>query len=523
MFKIFFSLFIVFSFDLFSSWIQVGYSNYEVGDCVDSDVIQLSGIRTITICSIKTDSQGNPKTWRESIDFANESCPHGMFSDSNGVCTPVCFNGLVPNGLGSCVLPVVCPSTQYIDATTNTCRNIDFPYFSGNPTGCRGFGGLYYADGTCLSPSNWSGRFLQDPLTFFEGGLYLGHLLVTAAGLIALAPEVATAAAAAGGAYPLTTSIGIHSAAAGGIAYLLNNPTQPASSDNSPAPSGSIRVDLTDYQLSSTPDTHSTTLTATDPTTGRVQTAYTIPDSITSQLNDPSNINPTTHTLINPIDTTGLQTSTYDYSNNTATTTTQTSPTTVNTQTTSIALSQNSDGTVLTIPSTPIAPVVTGSSGGGVISSNFTGAAPASGSSTTNNNNNTNNYNNNGDGHDYTGVLNSIKTNTDKTAQNTKSISDQFASAGDVFASFNDGSGAFSSFDTTLRGSFSSFVYNDPLGLSTIGSGQDVPTYSFNLLGQTFTLFDQNLFNNLPLALIKSILLFVAAVSGFIVVLTMGS
>lgn len=458
-------------------------------------------------------------------------CLAGYSANSNGVCTPnTCVSPNIFNEYtGICSAPVVCNSTQHIDIFSNTCVDNTFAYYTGNPDGCHNFGGLYYDDGTCMDPDDWSARFFKSTGSYKTAALAIGGAALVGGaafvGGVALVSALSTSIAST----PFLTSAFLHGTGASVAAYSLYNPDTdiPDSSDSPTTASSAIRVNLLNYKVSNTPDAGGVTVTQTNPTTGKVQTATIVPDSVLTQMQNPSNINPDTREFVTPIDPTGMQTIEYNYEKNIATVTTQTSPTTTTTKSTSITVSQNSDGTVTTIPNTRIAPTVSGSNGGSVTEYNYQPASSSGeGSLGTNN----------GDGKDYTAVLNDIKTNTKDTSDLLKKILDAFLDGnfsgslpdgsgqyGDFDGSLSDGSDQFSNFDGEIKNSFSGFVYTDPLGISNIGSSHNVPTYSFSLMGQTYIIFDQNLLNKLPLDLIKNILLFVAAVGGFITVVSFGA
>lgn len=408
-----------------------------------------------------------------------------------------CATGTSPID-GYCIQ--TCSANQHLDAN-NICVDNTFAYFTGNKTGCHNFGGKYYSDGTCLSPNDFVHRLYKDPNSKLYGGLILGGMLLTPAGWFGglaglFSSSVGATLATAG---LLSTGTGTY-AVASSLA-----PDQKVSNDSaSSGTSGAIRVDLIDYKLSDTPDAGGKTATVTDASTGKVKSATVIPTPVLEQMANTNNVNPDTQEFITPIDTTGMQEIEYNYENNVATVVTHTSPTARDTKQTSITVSQNSDGTVTTIPSQNIAPTVSGSNGGTVNNYNYTPAT-----STTSGSNPSTSV-------DNTAVLNDIKTNT-------KGISDSLnVDMSGLNSDVSDGSSALQGYVGDIEQSLGQFIYLDPMGLSNLGSGQNVPTYDFNLLGQHFVLFDENIFNSLPLALIKSILLFVAAISAFITVISFG-
>jgi hypothetical protein len=461
---------------------------------------------------VQTTTTGGPFVGSLGNYYTRQVCS----SDTHYINVPYCPEGSFTNLDNVCQYPIVCPAGQYATAQ-NTCADISYPYYTGNKDGCNNFGGLYYdEDGTCMDPDDWSQRLFKDTDSYLTAGLVLGGVALLGgaaiAGGVTLVSAASTSVVGALSA-PLAASILINGSAAGGVAYSLYDPVNPQktiSNDSGTATKG-IRVDLKDYKVSDKPESGGYAVTQTNTQTGKVEKVSIVPDNVIQQMQNPANINPDTRSIITPIDTTGMQEIEYNYEDNIATVTTHTSPSTVVTKKTSFTTSQNTDGTVSTIPATNIAPSVSGENGGTVVNYNYTPATPSGGTSS-----------NPTSDKDYTGVLNDIKTADQKSESHLKNIADGFED-GEFDGSLSDGSDQFGNFDGQIKGSFSGFVYTDPLGISNMGSGQNVPTYSFTLLGQTFVIFDQNLFNKLPLDLIKNILLFVAAVGGFITVVSFGA
>lgn len=382
-----------------------------------------------------------------------------------------------------------CPPGTFL-SNTGVCIDITFPHFFGDPTGCRNFGGLYYPDGSCYDPDDWITRLYHDPDAQLGAGLVLGGVVLTGGGLLAAAAGFTGAG--------LFTSLAAHLTAGLGYQFAMQmSPDIKSSSDGGSSPSDAIKVDLDTWHSTPSPDAGGTTVTKTDPD-GKVTKAVFVPDPVITNLQDPTNINPDTREIINPIDTTGIKEIDYDYTTDVATVKTHQSDGTVTTVQTSFTTSQNSDGTVTTTPTnSSIAPTVSGSLGGS--------ASYSPSSSPT-------------DSKDYSPVLNDIKNNTNRSADSLGKIANAFSNvsfSGDL----TDGSEKFGDFDHDIKGSFGGFVYSDPLGIA-LGSGQSIPTYSFSLMGQTYILFDQNLLNSMPTEVIRNILLFVAAVSGLIVVIS---
>ena len=70
------------------------------------------------------------------------------------------------------------------------------------------------------------------------------------------------------------------------------------------------------------------------------------------------------------------------------------------------------------------------------------------------------------------------------------------------------------SYATTVTNSFDGFVQNNIFSFSN--QVQDIPTVSFDLLGQTFVLFDSSFLSSLPISDIKNLFIFIFALMGFL-------
>lgn len=428
-------------------------------------------------------------------------CPSST-TQSGNYCVPndqTCANGFVfSSSAGGCVPPL--PPEYDPDGDPN--RELD--QLDGDQSGCNNAGGYYFTDGSCNTAGEAIPKVFKDPLATIGAMLTVGGVTFGAGGIVA---------SAAFGATPVG-AVTFGALAVGG--GLISMATAFGSALAAPAPSQDVTVAENRIKVSLTSSGGSggtipgTNLTKTNTQSNKVEQASFIPQVVTAAMADPSNVNTDTGELINPIPTAGMTITTYDYATNTATTeyhlpdSTSSVPHT-STTSTSFTVTQNFDGTVTTVPTnTAVAPTVSGTDGGTVVSAPTAPVSSGStGSGTTT-----------GDGTDYTGVLNGIKNNTGSSASTLDSILSMFDDT-PFDGTMNDGSDSFGDLKSTAEGSFGGFVYTDPLGLNNSASST-IPTYSFTLMGQTFVIFDQELFNKLPVDLIKGILLMVAAIAGLI-------
>jgi hypothetical protein len=98
------------------------------------------------------------------------------------------------------------------------------------------------------------------------------------------------------------------------------------------------------------------------------------------------------------------------------------------------------------------------------------------------------------------------------SSTNSKIVDSLLADIGpDVLAT---GSDSFSGYQSTVTDSFSSFVDSNVFGFAN--QAYTVPTVSFDMWGHTFVLFSPSLLSNIDIASIRSMLLFVFALAGFI-------
>jgi hypothetical protein len=408
-----------------------------------------------------------------------------------------CPSGFIQSG-STCNDP-----NNYFPPPDDPSRELD--QFDGDPSGCDGAGGVYMTSGRCNSTGEAIAEIFQNPEAVVGAMLTIGGIAFAGTGIVAL-PITGGGSALAVSAGSIATLTGLGMMGVSAMGEIAYNPQNSTPSNDMTVGENRLKVNLSSYS-----GTSGSSVTSTNSTTGKVESATFVPDSVRSALSDSSNVDTSTGSLINPISLAGIQTTSYDYATNTATTVTH-SPTSTSsnpvtsTRTSSFTVTQNLDGSVTTIPtdSTSV-PVVSGSGGGSVVSAP-SGYSTVAGSSGT------------GDSPDYGGVLNDIKNNTGDSKSFLEELLAMFEPDESFDPEIDNGTDSFGDLKNEATGSFEGFVYNDPLGLNNSSSGT-IPTYSFTLMGQTYVLFDQALFNKLPIDLIKSILLMVAAIAGFITVI----
>jgi hypothetical protein len=82
---------------------------------------------------------------------------------------------------------------------------------------------------------------------------------------------------------------------------------------------------------------------------------------------------------------------------------------------------------------------------------------------------------------------------------------------------YSTGEEDFGEYQDTITNSFSITQESDALGLSS--QSYSLPTFSFSILGSTFVIFEPSMMNGLPIAEIRSLILFVFALLGFLTVI----
>jgi hypothetical protein len=109
-----------------------------------------------------------------------------------------------------------------------------------------------------------------------------------------------------------------------------------------------------------------------------------------------------------------------------------------------------------------------------------------------------------------------IDSNTEKIANSNEAILSALTSDHDIFSDVNysDGSESFNFFSNEIENSFNTFWFLNPFDLENFQTNYH--GISFNLHGDTYTFFDSNVIDNVPVDLVRSILLMIAAVAGFV-------
>ena len=433
-------------------------------------------------------------------------------------CIPVavCPAGttLTSTSIGNSCMPDSCPAGQVI-INSSVCGSPNTPLlvdpmnlFNNDPIGCNNAGGYYFMDGSCNGGSEAIVKIFQDPTAVVGALLTVGGVAFSGAGVLALPLSAGGSGLAIGiGANATAIGLGMMGVTAGGMFASTTLPSNDVTSGET-----RMKVVLTTSGGSSA--SAGSNVTKTNTTTGKVDQSTFVPDTVKIAMSNSSNVDTTTGTLITPISLAGVETTTFDYVTNTATTvynlpdSTSAIPNTATTSS-SFTVTQNIDGTVTTIPTnSAVAPTVSGSGGGSVVSS-ATGTTSGTGTGTTT-----------GTGPDYTGVLNDIKTNTGATKSVLDQILSMFDSSTAVDTTLNDGSGDFGALDGDVKDSMSGFVYTDPLGLNSLGGTGGIQSYGFTLYGRHFVVLDQAMIDQLPIDMIKNLFLFIAAVLGLITVVS---
>lgn len=384
--------------------------------------------------------------------------------------TPVyCPSGQTFDTNGQCT---ICPSPNVVDGNTHLCTSVaDY---------CTQNGGIIKSDGTCLTANN----ILTSPTSTIGAGLFLNGVFFTALGLI---PSPFT---------PALLSTGLNAIAVGGGMYLYGSATANNLSASSASPSNDLTVGQTRFKIDLNTYTGDTSVTKTDTVSNKVTEVTNVPEKVMQNL---ANAQPQmvtqaeTNQPLPPVDLTGTTDTKYDYTNNTATTTTVNPDQTTTTTTTPITVTNNPDGSTTAAPSTPNSSVpVVNSGGGGQVVNKTPGTAQLGG-----------------------GV------------QGGASLDDIYSQlhmggdpAGTLQGTPDNGLDKANSLMGDVQNSFGSFQMTDPLGLNAVAPSID--TISLDLYGHHYVVFDQNTLNQLPLAMIRLLLLFIAALLGLQNVLTGG-
>ncbi len=461
-----------------------------------------------------------------------QNCPAaGMtkfsgYTETSCNCDPNCDAPSVVDKFGNCTNPNDC--LNGVLESDGSCNNNPPPAdpmnaHNNDPAGCNAAGGYYFADGSCNGGAEALSKMFNNPQAVEGAFIALGGMALTATGA-AFIPYTFGGSSAA-------MAVGAHATAVG-LGMMMSSPTQMNSTTSVPASdvtSGEIRIKVSlTSSGGSSGSSSGTNVTKTNTTTGKVDQTLFVPPATKTAMADSSNVNKTDATLTNPIPMDGVSATTYDYTANTATTTTHSTGSTssnpiTTTKTTPITVSQNPDGTVTTTPTdTTVAPTVSGS-GGGSITSPATGTGGTS-SGTGTGGTGAGTGGSTGNGPDYTGVLNDIKKNTGDSSSFLDKILGMFNNTDSVDTSKASGSNAdghegFDGLKGDLQGSFDGFVFTDPLGLNGMG-GAGIASYGFTMLGHHYVILDQAMIDLLPLSLLRGLFLFLAALAGLITVVS---
>ena len=400
---------------------------------------------------------------------------------SNYATGDYCYNG-------SCRVDYVLASS----ASSTACP-VSLSNYNNDPTGCSNAGGYYLSDGSCVSGSDAIARIFGDPLAVSGAFLFLNGFAWTAAGILALPISGgASGAAIAYGAHAMLIGAGMIAFSADGT-IDFSSQTAPPSDDIMNGPER-IKVIINDPQ-------QNTQVVSADTTTGKVSDVSTIPAEVRQRILD-ANVNPSTGEAYNitPMDLSGTKTTHYDYPNNTATTSTVNSDGSISTQSTPITTVSNSDGSVTTSAlDSSIAPTVTGTTSPSGSSTSWTPVASSGSSGGT------------------TGTTNTGGGSSGGTSSGTNENGDDLYEG----LTLDDGSSQFGSLTDIVTSSYSTFTGGDSVEISCSNTLSFDPIY-FDLMGRRFTVFSMEMFNSFPIDVFRSILLFVAAVSGLLITFSGG-
>lgn len=396
---------------------------------------------------------------------------------------------------------VPCTDSSYYQFYYDVYKNpvvscpLSLSNYNNDPTGCSNAGGYYLADGTCVSGSDAIARIFNDPLAVSGVFLFLNGFAWTAAGALAMPVS--------GGASGAAIGYGIHAMAIGlgmiafsdGVIDFSSVPVSP--SNDSMSGNDRIKIDL--VNLDGNPDVLA--MTVADTSTGKVSDVSTIPADVRQRILD-GNVNPTTGEAYNitPMDLSGTKTTHYDYSTNTATTSTVNSDGSISTQSTPITTVSNSDGSVTTSAlDSSIAPTVTGTTSPSGSSTSWTPVASSGSSGGT------------------TGTTNTGGGSSGGTSSGTNENGDDLYEG----LTLDDGSSQFGSLTDIVTSSYSTFTGGDSVEITCSNTLSFDPIY-FDLKGRRYTLFSVDMLNYIPVDIFRSILLFAAAVTGLLITFSGG-
>ena len=464
----------------YSNWTDLSYS--QGADCAYEMSIKYSYTSSGT-CYMKIYTSCNKtasNTWTYTYKRGSlvSSCPSGTFRDVSGACIP-----------GDC--------SGNFDYNNFTCFPPPYSAYDNDQQGCEANGYYYFNDGTCTDGTGAIAKIFQDPLAVSGSFLMVNGFAWTAAGLLLGATPLGAAGALTWGTYATLAGVGSIALSAADQLYV---------SSDSPSPTNDVTLDDGTRLKVSMDQYDNTQISKVDTTTGKVESISTIPPEVRQRIID-GNVNPTTgepYNSLSPADFAGTKSTTFDYASNTATTQTVQSDGSIKTETTKITTVSNSDGSVTTLSSNPIvAPTVTGTTGSTIqvpewnqyqtIASWTETVAddPSPGSTTTG----------------------TVSTGGGSTGGGV--IGTDAETGEDLFGSLSldDGSSRFDDLTNQVGDAFDDYEYPDPLRISCSNTLSIDPIY-FDLMGRRFTLLDNQMLSYIDAELVRSILLFVAAVSA---------
>lgn len=442
-----------------------------------------------------------------------------------------------------------CPANTRMDLN-QMCRELTqsdiLSQYNDNRTGCSSHGGKSYpvqhpvtltSATDCVTEEEFISRIKSEKVGLIVGRvLNIGGILLTATGIVGMVRYGAASILSRGTSAKLISS-GIHASVAGAFfgkydnvrtsndmslsnylsesnarinALKLDPHSGLQSSDPVSAGGKRIEINLANFNLES-PDTPTGKVaTVTDEATGRVEKTVYIPNHVLDQMSNPDSVDLPNEVVKDPLNAAGVSVSNYDYENNTVTTDTIDMHGKGWQNTDNMVWRKASNGSTFATPEKgSTAPSVSSDADGAVVGAptsdyvdplESTGTAPAG-------------PNPLGD----SGLLEQIKNNTGKSAEHLEGVKDSLSNTveNDNDA-LNDGSNLFDGFSNDLKDSLNDFVFVDPLGLNGASSG-NIPSYGFDILGKHFVILDQSMIDKLPLDLMRSLFLFIAALLALLI------
>ncbi|OHD86354.1 MAG: hypothetical protein A3I60_00405 [Sulfuricurvum sp. RIFCSPLOWO2_02_FULL_43_45] len=268
--------------------------------------------------------------------------------------------------IASSPVDVACPNCNggTWNGATQSCTMPPLSAYNNDVDACHAHDGLLKADGSCVSYGDFGAYLLTEPTAFLGGGLFINGYMFTAAGLVGgtlLGPATAAGAAFATiGGIAMVAGVGIALYGAGDdiAANFAGTPDKLRPPTNDTTLPDRMRIKLREDSEGGQ------TVTNADTSSGKIDKISHIPPEVRQRILD-GVVNPTTgEPNITPSDLAGTTTTSYNYTNNTATTETMKSDGTTVTSTTPFTPITNPDGTVTAKShNEAVAPTVTGTKG----------------------------------------------------------------------------------------------------------------------------------------------------------------